>query len=287
MVAMNFIRPLFNALWIKNLLGVIVWKKQPIMPQLVVINYHGTPKKYITNFENQIKFLLHNYEILTPEIFEKIANSDKPIVGRKLLITFDDGMRNNNHAFEILKKYNISAYVFVIPEFVDKTNIYQKEYYLEHIRPKVDQNFGLEDEDFQTLNWKELSQLSNFHTIGSHSNSHQMLANMSEQLLEKEILFSKIKIYQNINKSPSTFCSINNTLNTVSPKASSLIAQNYDFHFTTFPGNNIPIEKQLIKRVNIESHWPINAIKWALSPQDWNRYAVKITKYKNLHLRAK
>jgi len=79
-----------------------------------ILMYHGISDKsaQVTaeNFEKQIKYLAKNgYAFLFPEEIYNSDEYDKPVI-----ITFDDGYRDNYEtAFEILKKYNAKATVFI------------------------------------------------------------------------------------------------------------------------------------------------------------------------------
>jgi peptidoglycan/xylan/chitin deacetylase (PgdA/CDA1 family) len=67
------------------------------------------------NFEAQIKYLSENgYTFLFPEEIHDSDKYDKPVI-----ITFDDGYRDNYEiAYEILKKYNAKATIFMITDLI-------------------------------------------------------------------------------------------------------------------------------------------------------------------------
>ena len=86
-----------------------------------ILMYHSISdtKSNVTakNFEKQIKYLADNgYTFLFPEEIRDSDMYDKPII-----ITFDDGYDDNYHtAFEILKKYNAKATIFMITDSIGK-----------------------------------------------------------------------------------------------------------------------------------------------------------------------
>ena len=248
--------------------------------QLIVLNYHGTQKKYITNFEAQIRFLQKHYRIISPAEFREIVYKGDPVKGKKLLLTFDDGIKNNSLAIEVLERLDLFAYFFVVPGFIDSEN--QKEYFIKNIRPVINSEIDNEAEDFSALSWNELSEISKRHTIGCHTYSHTMIKDtLNEERLEKELLVSKKEIEQKLNCSIDSFCSINNTLQSVGRRERRLIESNYKYHFTTFGGNNSSTERFLIKRINVESHWLPGAFKFALSPFEMNRWNDSIVQFLN------
>ena len=66
------------------------------------------------NFENQIKFLKKNYCIISLDEAVKMIKDKREIPPRAIVITFDDGYRDNyTHVFEIVKKYNVPITIFL------------------------------------------------------------------------------------------------------------------------------------------------------------------------------
>jgi peptidoglycan/xylan/chitin deacetylase (PgdA/CDA1 family) len=249
--------------------------------QLIVLNYHGTQKKFIANFTDQLNFLEKNYEIISPVEFNNLITGVKPIKGKKLLLTFDDGIKNNRLAIEVLNKRNISAYFFVVPAFIDTLEKDQKRYFIQNIRPVINPFIDDDINDFLALSWDDLFEISKEHVLGCHTYSHTMIKDfLDEYDLEKEIIESKKIIESRVGVRIDSFCSINNTLLTVGKKEKQLVEKNYSYHFTTFGGNNINIDSFLIKRINVESHWLKGAFKFALSPFETNRWSEKIKFFK-------
>ena len=86
-----------------------------------ILMYHSISGKasQVTagNFEKQIRYLAENgYAFLFPDEIYDSDEYDKPII-----ITFDDGYRDNYEiAFEILKKYNAKATIFIATDNIGK-----------------------------------------------------------------------------------------------------------------------------------------------------------------------
>jgi peptidoglycan/xylan/chitin deacetylase (PgdA/CDA1 family) len=250
--------------------------------QLIVLNYHGTQVKFIQNFIEQINYLKKHYEIISPSQFENLVKLKKEIKGKKLVLTFDDGVKNNKYAIEELDKLGISAYFFAVPQYIDTPIADQKKFFLKNIRPITHHEIDNEIEDFLSLSWDDLIEISKKHTIGCHTYSHTMLKNtLDREELENEIIESKLIIESHIGKNVTSFCSINNTLLTIGKKEDELLRQNYWYHFTTFGGNNLRIDPFLIKRINVESHWLKGALKFALSPFEFYRWSKKVSFFKD------
>ena len=128
--------------------------------ELVVLNFHGTQKKFIKEFENKIAFLAQHFEFLSPSNIPDYQNrklkNEKPFV----LLTFDDGIKNNLYAAEILNKMQIKALFFVIPGFInenvkDQKIIFSKKIFVQLlIRILIQKR-----EDFTAMSWNDLQKL--------------------------------------------------------------------------------------------------------------------------------
>jgi hypothetical protein len=125
------------------------------------------------------------------------------------------------------------------------------------------------------------------HRIGSHTLSHTLVASTAS--IEKSILEIKNSKEQillqldDISPEIDSFCSINNTLESIGAKELELIKDQYLYHFTTIPGANLPSSNPLyIKRCNIESHWLPGAVMYALGKWDLRRWKKADETYLNL-----
>lgn len=126
-----------------------------------------TPKA----FERQMSFLKrHHYKVLPLETLVDLIKENKSIPPKTVVLTFDDGYKNNyTHAFPILKKYNLPATIFIIVNEVGRS-----------------QN--------DRLSWEELRQMQDSGLIkfGSHSIGAEPLININdEEELKRQIFDSK------------------------------------------------------------------------------------------------
>ena len=122
-------------------------------------------------FERQMRFLKqHNYNVVALEELVELIDSRQDIPAKTVVITFDDGYKNNfTHAFPVLEEYQIPATLFIITNEVG--------------RPQDDR-----------LSWGEIHQMqdSGLISIGSHCVGAEPLINIeSEEELIYQITASK------------------------------------------------------------------------------------------------
>jgi len=119
-------------------------------------------------FKKQMEHLFkHNYRPITFKDFFNYLRTRRNLPERALIITFDDGWRNQyENAFPVLKKYNFRATFFVVVDYIGGSKFMNREELKELI------NRGME--------------------IGSHTMNHPNLRGFSESELKNEIQNSKI-----------------------------------------------------------------------------------------------
>jgi len=277
---------------IKNILGNVEYLLSKLSlkkNELHIINYHGTQKKFLTNFRNQLAFFQEHFLIISPQDLDafyqgKLNSTNKPL----LLITFDDGIKNNTYAATILKEFKLKAFFFIIPDFVDTPIHEQKEYFLKNIRPSINPNIDYTIEDFNAMNWHDIKNLlKDGHLVGSHTKSHTLISKRSSITNSViEIADSKMIIAKKLNISPTlinVFCSINNSLESIGIKEKEIIQKNYSYHFSTLPGRNRSNSDPLfVRRINIETYWLMGAVKYATGKWGIKKWKNRIKEYENL-----
>ncbi|MGZ3884481.1 MAG: polysaccharide deacetylase family protein [Bacteroidia bacterium] len=254
--------------------------------ELIVLNYHSTPEQFISNFSAQLDILKRDFNIISPDDLRRYYSPDG-LKSEKcsLLFTFDDGLKNNKHALQELEKNNIRALLFVVPDFISCNPLKQSAFYQKNIRLHINRHVDSREEDTTALSWSELRDIVRHgHEIGCHTLTHTLEAGKSGAgNSEAEIVKSKAVIEQELGIKVDSFCSINNTLQSVGKKEKELIGQHYRFHFTTLPGyNGINKDPLFIKRRNVEAHWLKGALYFATGQRDLGRWKEKIAAYERL-----
>jgi hypothetical protein len=277
---------------IKALLGSLV-SRVPLMKapknDLVVLNYHGTPKKFFNNFRLQVDYFREWFHIISPSELEsffknKLEASNKPY----LLFNFDDGIKNNLYAADVLNKYGIQALFFVVPEFINCKHERQSEYFLKNINPISNPQIEDTRDDIIAMSWRDLGELvATGHEVGSHSVTHMMKLPASDcSSRNYEIVESRRMIAECLNlytESIRSFCAPVDTSLSVGIEELKLIRNNYKFFFSTFPGSNLkPKNPYFIKRVHVEAFWMLPTVKFALSNLERIRWRREVKLFENL-----
>jgi len=124
-------------LYIFSALLVMIWLIWPIVsarkaPLLRVLMYHkisgNGDRDYLTlpanNLEEQFNYLLaQGYSPILFSDLLQYVNKGRPLPSRPVLITFDDGYRDNfTIMYPILKKYGMKANIFLVPAFLQQEN---------------------------------------------------------------------------------------------------------------------------------------------------------------------
>ncbi len=219
------------------------------------INYHGTPKKYQYNFENQLIFFKKNYSTVSLVDLENLLNGkwikEKP----GLIISFDDGLKSNyDVAMPLLEKYGFIGWFFIPVGLIGTGNC------------KLQDNTSNNDCGYMT--WGNVIELSKRHIIGCHTLTHcRLFSNISEDKLESEIINSKKILEKKLKKKNKIFCWVGGEENTYTAKASKYIQKaGYKYSFMT---NNELIsyntDRFHLQRTNIEADWSLHLVKFYLS----------------------
>lgn len=148
-------------------------------------------------FEKQIKYLIdNNWTFYT--MTELIENKEK-LPKKSIAITFDDGYEDNfTNAFEVLKKYNIKATIYLV---IDRHN---REW---SSKRKAKNNDGELMKEPKLLDIQVKTMIdSGLVEIGSHTLTHDNLSNIPKQQKLDEIYKSKEIIEKIFNIKCNSFC---------------------------------------------------------------------------------
>lgn len=140
-----------------------------------ILMYHALDKARVNDyasvdpavFAQQMKFIKdRGYKVIALSEYCRLLQNRQPIAHNLVVITFDDGMRDNREAFQTLKDLDFPATIFLIVDKVDTPGYLSQEdiaLFLKHSRV----------------------------TIGSHGLSHAYFPEIKSDALAHEIAGSK------------------------------------------------------------------------------------------------
>ena len=133
--------------------------------------------------ERQILFLKANgYTPISLKELEQAARAGKSSIEKPVMLTFDDGYRDNyEKLFPLLKKYNVPALIFLITDRIDSPGY---------------------------LTWEQVKEMlaSGLVDFGSHTCSHRRLRSLSDEEIAEELTRSKRILEENLVVAVTAFC---------------------------------------------------------------------------------
>jgi peptidoglycan/xylan/chitin deacetylase (PgdA/CDA1 family)/SAM-dependent methyltransferase len=131
--------------------------------------YRVTPKA----FETQLAYMREaGYYGVTLEGWRTAMEGRRPLAGRAVLFTFDDGYADFlTHAWPLLKRYGFSATVFLVADAIGGTSSWDRAY----------------GEEVPLLGWREIRRLQGEGVdFGSHSATHRALTALSAEEIVRD-----------------------------------------------------------------------------------------------------
>lgn len=167
-----------------------------------ILEYHSVNDRIdrqlavtVTNFEMQMRYLFEaGYNPISVDELSEFYTSRRCLTVRPVVITFDDGYRDNYvNAYPVLRKFDFKATIFLPTDYIDRTAEFG-------VLPA---SMGGEN----ILKWDEIREMNkNGITFGSHSCSHSILPLMQDNQAQREIRESKRRVEDEIETEVGSFC---------------------------------------------------------------------------------
>jgi peptidoglycan/xylan/chitin deacetylase (PgdA/CDA1 family) len=201
-------------------------------------------------FEEQMALLRElGYRVVDLDAVFAYYLERKPLPGGAVLITFDDGYRDNlRNAVPVLRKYGFPAVLFVPIGYVSGSLP------LPHEEPLAAR--GVLN---RTVDWDEIRELeANGVRVESHGIGHRPLADLEIDEAAREIVLSKLRLEEKLERRVRAFAYVKGSEAHYRPVHLSLLRQaGYDVAFTSISGANGPDTDPLqLHRYNVEPYPP-------------------------------
>jgi len=183
-----------------------------------ILYYHGiidiknknNPSPDLVFFESQMQLLVkREFNFVSLKDIQLWITGEIELPPKSVAITFDDGLSNNYlNVYNILKKYNIKATIFLISNFIGSSI----NYTYNKNKPQfiLKNNFNPQRDikmEFLTIQQIKEMYSSGLIEFGSHTLTHPSLSHIiSETILINEISKSKEELENLLNIPIETFC---------------------------------------------------------------------------------
>lgn len=210
-------------------------KVTPVRPNSIAVSPES--------FEAQQRFLAVHYQVVALSDVRRWFLGEAPLPRRAVLLTFDDGYRNNlEFAHPVLSELGHAATIFVPTDFVGSSMPLPHDARLPVPNP--------------TLTWDELAALQDVFEIGSHACSHRVLTQLPLDQAKREIEESKRLLERRLGRPVYAFSYPKGSIGDFSPALEAAVRDaGYDLAFTTIPAVNRAGANPLrIARHNVEDY---------------------------------
>jgi len=134
-------------------------------------------------FRKQMEFIrVGGYKVVSLSEYCKLLKEDKAIPQNLVVITFDDGYKDNLKAIEVLKEFGYPVTIFLIAKEIGRDGFLSRE----------DIVSFLADEEIRI-------------NIGSHTLTHAYLPDQERLVMKREISQSKSLLEENFSQDVETF----------------------------------------------------------------------------------
>jgi peptidoglycan/xylan/chitin deacetylase (PgdA/CDA1 family) len=191
-------------------------------------------------FKRQQKLLAERFNVISLDQLEAFLGSQAPLPSKAVLLTFDDGYRNNlSEAYPVLKEFGHRALIFIPTDYVGGGT-------LPHDRVLTRSD--------PVLSWSELRSMLDVFEVGSHSCSHRILSALAREDAKREIAASKQILETSLGVPVRAFAYPKGGVTDFDVATEKIVSEaGYRFCFTTIPGTNLPGMNPLrLRRYGVE-----------------------------------
>jgi peptidoglycan/xylan/chitin deacetylase (PgdA/CDA1 family) len=196
--------------------------------------YHKVSRRFraglsvrTASFRRQQRFLAEHFNVISLDDLQACLEAQKPLPAKAVLLTFDDGYRNNlSEAYPVLKEFGHRAVIFIPTDYVGGRTLYHDR----HL-PNPD----------PVLGWSEIKSALDVFEVGSHGCSHRSLRGLGHQEVRREVCNSKQILENSIGLPVRAFAYPNGSATDFDDTTEKIVSEaGYRFCFTTLSGSNPP-----------------------------------------------
>ena len=230
---------------------------------LRVVLYHHVFDDQVDGFRRQLGYLGSRFEFTDLDGFLRFHRGEEPFRGGKLLVTFDDGFKDNlTNALDVLDEFGVKAVFFVATDFVSLASG-DEERYRSYARDVFHTGGPVEN-----LTWDDLREiLRRGHRVGSHTVTHRRMTGLSVEEAVKELEESRRTLSSRLDVAATEVSfPYGRELDRRSDLAVLARRAGYRACFSAIRGANRPGgDPYDIRRDALDPSWPLVQVKFFLS----------------------
>lgn len=204
--------------WFAKSFGIFKFFRFIYQNKVTIIVYHNPVPEL---FEKHLKYMIKYFHIISLSEFVTAVREEKysQLPGRSLIITIDDGHKNNYYLLPLIKKYKITPTIYLVSDIVctnrkfwwsipnskkeialikTLSNKEKNLYLFKKYNFSLDKEFSFDERS--ALSKNEIIEMNPFVDFQSHTCFHPILTRCSDEELIEELLLSKQKLETLLNK---------------------------------------------------------------------------------------
>lgn len=266
----DLVATLFHATGATSLLGLVLNSRLLRGPIVRAVSYHETPERDRASFRRHLQYYLRRMTALGEGDLGAFLSGALTLERPGLLLTFDDGFKNNyTVAADVLDEFGVKGFFFVPINFMATADQPEsaRGFVSEHLYEGHAPPTTWPIEDYLPMSWADLRELvRRGHSVGCHGMQHQALGPLTDaSQLQREVVEAKVVLEKQLGAPVSCFCWPFGTLASYSREAFALIRQHYRYAFTTF---GAPLfagdDPYTIDRARVEPRMGLARVSWAV-----------------------
>jgi peptidoglycan/xylan/chitin deacetylase (PgdA/CDA1 family) len=224
-----------------------------------IVHYHYVFDDERERFARQLAFLVSEYEpVALGEAVERLREGR--VGGREVVVTFDDGFRNQlENAAPLLAEHGVTACFFLVSGLVSAPPAEAERFCRERLHLPL---------PVEPLGWDDARRLLELgHEIGSHTRSHPDLATLPAAELAEELTASRAELERELAQPVLHLSAPYGEAHRFSSAVSTAAyGAGYASCATAQRGLNTSAEDVFaLRRHHLEASWPVADVRYFLS----------------------
>jgi peptidoglycan/xylan/chitin deacetylase (PgdA/CDA1 family) len=235
---------------------------------VLAVNYHGTPAVLAPNLVAHFAFYRACFECIGEDTLLEFLRGSHPLERPGIVISFDDGLRDNAEvAAPLLEAHGLRGWFLVPGGFLDQHEKEQAAHFRAQIRARPDAEHPARVPQV-AMTWSAVRRLSKAgHVIGCHTWSHHTLGpGVSDEIVEHEVVLAKARLEQRLGHPVRSFAWARGLAGDYSVVAQRAVRASFELGFTSM-GRAIRAgdDPYVLHRFNVEASYPLAVVRFQTS----------------------